>query len=338
MGASTGAGPESTASDPYVVSYLRLCELSYQLPATIRPAVARLPRLSPSGTWKCVWGPVLPPDQSNLVYVAAYYDDTGELDFAAVVIRGTDLGLDLWGLLVEIFEDLDVLEQEQFPWMPPTRRPLVAQGTLKGLSIIQGLRDGDGGPRLLPFVAALLQGSNAGSASLVVTGHSLGGCLTTVVAPWLQATLSQKGIANAVVPVTFAAPTAGNTAFADCCSSSLPAQRFFNSLDVVPLAWQSLELMKTIYEPHGVPVPEDVDLAITFDEDLMSAAQVSYAQPPTTDRELSGHFATSLRDWSDQAYKQHHPATYMKLLGGTSVAAAWPRARGRRWGPSALPP
>ena len=329
MNATTNAGPEPAASDPYVVSYLRLCELSYKPPGTIRQAVAGLRRLGPRGTWKCVWGPAMPPDQSNLAYAAAYYDDTGELDFAAVVIRGTDLHLDLWGLLVELFEDLDVLDQEPFPWMPPTSGSLVAQGTLDGLSIIQKLRDGDGGPRLLPFLAEFLDESQAGTAPLVVTGHSLGGCLATVVAPWLQAALSQKGVANAVVPVTFAAPTAGNTAFADRYSSSLPSQRFFNSLDIVPLAWQSLESMKTIYDPDGVPVPEDIDLAITFYEGLMSAARVSYAQPPTNDRELAGQFVTSLTSWSDQAYKQHHPSTYMKLLGGTSAAPAWPRARVR---------
>jgi len=312
-------------TDPDVISYLKLCQLSYQPPKVIPKAVAALPPLGPGGSWQCVWGPAQSPDQSNLAYVAAYYKSPGVPVFAAVAIRGTDIAVDAWGVIVQMWEDLDVLDPVPFPWMPASSGALVAQGTLDGLGAIQQLTDG--GRRLLPFLTAFLGEPQNQQARLVVTGHSLGGCLTTVAAPWLHVSLSQLGIDNAIVPVTFAAPTAGNPAFAAHYFSSLPASlRYFNSLDIVPLAWGKIEATKTIYDPYGLPTPELVDITVDAAVDMMALLGITYGQPGQ-DCELSGQFAPSPPSWYDEAYKQHHTTTYMALLGGTSVAAEWPRPR-----------
>jgi triacylglycerol lipase len=314
-------------TDPHVVSYLQLCQISYLPASTIRRAVKALPRAALETRWECVWGPAQPVDQSNLAYVAAYYELPDVPELVVVVIRGTDVAVDAWGVIVEMWEDLDVLEQVAFPWMPMSSEAFVAQGTMDGLGVIQQLTDG--GRRLLPFLAEFLGEPRNREARLVVTGHSLGGCLTTVVAPWLQATLSQRGVDNAIVPVTFAAPTAGNRAFANHYSSSFPSSlRYANSLDVVPLAWEQLDAIKTIYDPDGLPAPELVDIAIDAYRYLMEAAGVGYLQP-ANDRELTGRFAPSPPSWYDEVSKQHHTTTYMSLLGGTSVAAEWPRPRVR---------
>ena len=76
-----------------------------------------------------------------------------------------------------------------------------------------------------------------------------------------------------------------------------------------------------------MPTPGDefarlVDIMV----DLMENLIITYAQPGQ-DCKLSGHFAPSPPTWYDEAYKQHHTTTYMKLLGGTSVAAEWPPPR-----------
>ena len=97
-------------TDPDVISYLQLCQLSYQPPKVIPKAVAALPPLGPGGSWQCVWGPAHSPDQSNLAYVAAYYDSPGVPVFAAVAIRGTDIAVDAWGVIVQMWEDFDVLD------------------------------------------------------------------------------------------------------------------------------------------------------------------------------------------------------------------------------------
>jgi triacylglycerol lipase len=311
-------------TDPQVISYLRLCQLSYQPPKVIPTAVAAL---HPKGSWKCVWGPAQSSDQANLAYVAAHYESPGVPAFAAVAIRGTDVLVDAWGIIVQMWEDLDVLDPTPFPWMPASSGALVAQGTLDGLSAIQQLTDG--GQRLLPFLTAFFGEPQNQQAQLVVTGHSLGGCLTTVVAPWLQVSLSAQGVDNAIVPVTFAAPTAGSSGFAGQFFSTFPSSlRYFNSLDIVPLAWESLDAVKTIYDSDGLSAPELVDITIDAAIELMDWCGVAYAQPGQ-DCKLTGTFAPSPTSWYDEAYTQHHTTTYMKLLGGTSVAAEWPRPRVR---------
>ena len=312
-------------TDPYVVSYLQLCQLSYLPPKAIRKAVAALPKPSPAGSWECVWGPAQSSDHANVAYVAAYSESSGVPAFAAVVIRGTDLAVDAWGVLRQMWEDLDVLDPQPFPWMPANSGALVAQGTLDGLSTVQQLTYG--GQRLLPFLVEFLDEDENREARLVVTGHSLGGCLTTVVAPWLRSSLSHRGIDNEIVPVTFAAPTAGNPAFADSFSSSFPSSlRYFNSLDIVPLAWQSLDTVKTFYDSDGLPAPEVVDAALDLAVYTIALLRVTYAQP-RRDCELTGRFAPSPPTWYDEAYKQHHTTTYMSLLGGTSAFAERPRPR-----------
>jgi triacylglycerol lipase len=308
-------------TDPYVISYLQLCQLSYQPPAVIPKAVKALPPLPSGGTWECVWGPAQSPDQSNLVYVGAYYETPGVPELVAVTIRGTDIAVGPWGVVKQMWEDLDVLDPEPFAWMPASSGALVAQGTLDGLSAVRQLTSG--GQRLLAFLTAFLGDSQNQQARLVVTGHSLGGCLTTVVTPWLHVSLSGQGISKAIVPVTFAAPTAGNPGFAACFDSTFPSSlRYFNSLDIVPVAWQSLAAIKTIYKPDGLDTPDWVDITV----DLMDKLITAYDQPGQ-DRKLSGHFVPSPPTWYDEAYKQHHTTTYMSLLGGKSVAAEWPPPR-----------
>jgi triacylglycerol lipase len=309
-------------TDPYVIRYLQLCQLSYQPPAVIPKAVAALEPPAPMGNWQCVWGPAQSTDQSNLAFVAAYYPTLGVPELVVVAIRGTDVAVDAWGVIKQMWEDLDVLDPEPFPWLPGcSGAPLVAQGTLDGLSAVRLLTYG--GQRLLAFLTAFLGESQNQQARLVVTGHSLGGCLTTVVAPWLHVSLSGQGISKAILPATFAAPTAGNPDFATCFDSTFPSSlRYFNSLDIVPLAWESLAAIKTIYKPDGLDTPDWVDVMV----DLMEGLVPTYDQPGQ-DHKLDGHFAPSPPTWYDEAYKQHHTTTYMKLLGGKSVAAEWPPPR-----------
>lgn len=311
-------------TDPHVISYLQLCQLSYMPPKAIPKAVEK--RLtSPSGRWECVWGPAQSSEHANLAYVAVYSEASGAPALAALVIRGTDLAVDAWGVVRQMWDDLDVLDPVPFPWMPPSDEALVAQGTLDGLHAVQQLTHG--GQRLLPFLAEFLGEDQNRQARLVVTGHSLGGCLTTVVAPWLQASLSRQGITKAILPVTFAAPTAGNPDFADAFSSSFRASlRYFNDLDIVPLAWQGLGTIETIYDSHGLDTPELVHLLVDAFVAMMDHLGVTYGQPGQN-CQLHGAFAPSPPTWVDEVYKQHHTTTYMKLLGGESVYAEWPRPR-----------
>jgi triacylglycerol lipase len=309
----------SFPTDPFAVAYLQLCQVSYLDLSVIPSSVAALPPLDPGGSWQCIWGPAQNSDESNLVFVAEYTMAAGMPPvFAAVVTRGTDVDVnDWWGILVQIWEDLDVTSQVSMPW-DLSNPALIASGTVDGLEDVQSLLSG--GQTLLDFLVSYLGDTANANPVLVTTGHSLGGCLTSVIAPWLKTLLASR-LSNfiPIVPATFAAPTAGDANFAQYFQSSFSyALRVFNSLDIAPFAWGDINVVDDIYTPCGIDVPDLVYATAAGWNDLMWLAGVSYAQPATNQVPLEGACSGGT-DWYDEGMHQHHTTTYMTLLGGTSV-------------------
>ena len=176
--------------------------------------------------WHVVWGPALNADRSNLAY-AAQHSETGQL---AVSIRGSDFPF--W---LNWIEDLAVIRLVPYDQFVPTASETVqiAFGTAIGLRQVLGMRDGT--TSLETFLTAAPQGT-----PILITGHSLGGCLASALAPCVA---NWIGSAASISVYTIAAPSPGNAEFADyynalftLLSGHSTAFRFYNSLDVVPNA------------------------------------------------------------------------------------------------------
>jgi triacylglycerol lipase len=207
-------------ANPLAVAMLQLCQISYDA-SGIRKAIGNLPPFpGVPGKWYPLWGPAWNLIDSNLAFVAGYYRDGASSPlFTAVVTRGTDV--DIWdplGILWQVWEDLDPENPVPLPW--PNNEPdaWIAGGTADGLGVIQSVTWN--GSQLKDWLTNFLAQPGNSSTFLIVTGHSLGGCLTSVVAPWLKATLPK---APAMLPMTFAAPSAGNAAFAGAFTRMFPA-------------------------------------------------------------------------------------------------------------------
>jgi triacylglycerol lipase len=315
------AGEDATlpTPDPLTMATLQLCSISYARDITTIPAlIAAMPPIIKNGRWMRLWGPVQSKSQSNLAFVAGSLNQAGGVESICVTIRGTDiyLGEDIWGILQQIWQDIDGTSQVRLPWLPQRSPVRIAQGTMDGLNHIIGLTDSKG-VSLWDYLKKFLGTPAYSNIKTVVTGHSLGGCLASVVAPWIESIrpVSYKGI---IQPITFAAPTAGNNDFATYYSTTFTtARRFQNTLDIIPLALQDLLDIGFIYRSYGLDTPDIVWTGITGMEFWLLYYKMTYMQPAAGTQELTGVFLEVPEwDWYDEALFQHHPATYRGLLLG----------------------
>jgi hypothetical protein len=278
--------------------------------------------------WSVAWGPALDQDRSNMMYVAA--NTAG--DHVAVSVRGTDWSF--WLDWVEDFDNFLPLTPYSAFGVPVGPSVKIAQGTGDGVSILLALNDGTSDLR--SFITTKAQ-----TAQILVTGHSLGGCLAAALAPCIA---TWRGSAANMSVYTFAAPSPGNAEFSDYYNGLFQAPqpapastafRFYNSFDVVPNGWASLSTVETYYPPL-LPCPSDIKDVINF---AVGKVGSEYAQLGTaTDGsavELPGSFLdpfdleSTIAEFTPigdtlfllEAAQQHHPTTYQKLLNAPPIGA-----------------
>lgn len=270
------ARQQAIGTDYYALGYLALCIASYsdaggteeEIKAAIAANVPSLGQIgNVPGKWTLDWGPAITTSilswKANLLFAASYRDPSTDLPiFSAVVIRGTDISAGFLGVLKQLHEDLEPGCQLVWPdgsggcaseQQSSSSTQYIARGTFHGfqsLLALQGLNQSTQQTQTLgDFLAAFVPAYSTSSAPLplIVTGHSLGGCQTSPVARWIH---SQSWIDSGVVvvPHSFAAPTAGNEAFANAYLQELPnARRWYNSYDIVPMAFDQLATMDDLW-------------------------------------------------------------------------------------------
>jgi triacylglycerol lipase len=281
-------------SDFFALCYLMLANLAYADEDNAQKAIQQITNLLPTmpvpqatvaGKWRLAWGPqAVLNDNSNLMYGAEFSDSVSGLPvFAAVVIRGTDTQANPSGVITQLVEDLDVENQVVFPSGNQVGSK-IAQGTQACLNILTGFTDSSN-----RTIDQYLNGFVAENprAPVVVTGHSLGGCQTTVMALYLSGKLPGG---TSIVPTSFAAPTAGNPAFIQLYEQTFPfCPRWFNTLDLVPMAFAGFNGIKQLWSQCGRPAPQAVKLVLDGFVLLLRTLGVGYAQQSSTNsRSLAG--------------------------------------------------
>jgi hypothetical protein len=338
--------------------------VSIDLPASVvglpdppAPAGFAQPAAGTWGRWQVDWGPVVSADNANLMYVASYREAASGLPvFTAVAIRGTDTSEKgtLLGLLQEIVEDLDV--RHLVPWTDAAgdvASPCVPRATAQDLAIAQGTCEGL--KRLRQFTASASMPESVNGVDvlgyvrwhaaaypglpIVVTGHSLGACQTTVMAAFLADALAAAGVAATIVPHAFAPPTAGTRRFAAKYDAQFPTGHFWwNTLDIVPNAFEvvpnaddrtpSMTRMHQFWGGYGGPPINDAEKlaidAFVFDEH-------AFAQPTTNRHTLVGSVVAPnpqlcANSWLNQLETQHLPPCYHYLIATqmAGVVAPYP--------------
>ena len=293
------------------IEYAELAKLIYSSnDSDIREQLEKMPG------WSCSWGPCESHDQANKAMVAKHEDESGNLLELVVALRGTQFHSE--GKARQIIEDLSIRTQVKYPYCTDPKA-LIAKGTNEALEHIVTLAS-DGEDIASHLLQMLGKAKEPEKVTIGITGHSLGGCLVTVVAPWLYHALTKKlDSVPSILPCSFAAPTAGNKEFAKFFQNLFPnALRVCNSLDIAPLAFapEGLAAMENLYSPT-IDIPGDIKLLIEYTrkEQLHTDPPPFFYAQPGDATILQGklmpekHFA-----WTNEGLHQHRMVTYIELL------------------------
>ncbi|MCX4960165.1 lipase family protein [Streptomyces virginiae] len=268
--------------------------------------------LATQGTWVLSWLGVS-PGNANMAYLARNTDGSNSF---AVVIRGTV------GSVTDLMEDLDVGTVVPFSLVGMPSPVSVSKGAMKAFTEVVTMSTA--GVTLGQALATAL-GRAQPNPTVYVTGHSLGGCIATMVAPYLQ-TLTWPGGKPNFELHTFAAPTAGGADFAAYVDSLVwqANERHYNTYDMVPQAWNNFEETKQWYPGPG-PAQDDDVKAVMSTLAALPGPNV-YAQPGKDDALNTGYdpvdpnvVKQSLQDFMGQVAFQHANSTYLYLLGAPDV-------------------
>jgi Lipase (class 3) len=244
--------------------------------------------------WKIVWGPVAYSSDTSGPTVRAdntmgcYYSASQNL--FVVAVAGTDSGSAFdW-----LDEDFDVLTQVTWTTAGGTGSGNISAGANEGLQILLAMTDASGS-KMLTALAQWITNNKVSSATIAVTGHSLGGALAPVLALYMsdnQSTLTLGGQSLAVY--ASAGPTPGDSGFASTYATAinngdLTYSSVYNTLDVVPLAWavSDLATIPTLYGTNIPPAKSDSP-ADAFMGSLISGVVMAMSNQSVSYTQVSG--------------------------------------------------
>jgi len=210
------------------------------------------------GSWSIVWGPVVWEEGLELVggnamFVAKGTDAAGN-DVYVVAVAATN-----FNSLYDVFtEDGDVtLTPWTYPLPSGATVPNVTTGTMDGVENLLGMSDRSGGS-LQTYLGTVA----STSATLVFTGHSLGGALSPALALALFADTMDTSDWGAVYLYPTAGPSVGDANYFLLWNSVFPVvqdasgetwnQLVWNTQDVVPQAWALLGQINTLYPSSDI--------------------------------------------------------------------------------------
>lgn len=276
-----------------------------------------------------VWCPDLPWGD-NLCYVA--FDGTDYI----VAIRGSVLDFS-WVAFDNWFrEDFNVFEQVSWPYVSDSSA-MIAQGAMDGFNELMGLVDSDSG-QPVSLMDFLLGAIGDGQTGLWITGHSLGGNLATVLAPYIAYTFqAQYGSTPPMSVSTYAAPAAGNQAFANCFDGlfgNSSWRYYFDPGDIVPCFPVPLTIydMSYWYNPQPsapslvvydkitlqdaiVGIGASIGLSEVYNDSYYCQTnQTSGSIPLTSPCTATGN---TIDHWFDLAACNHSKCSYLQALGFT---------------------
>ena len=226
--------------------------------------------------WATVWGPIVYAKNTSGASVIAdnamgcYYSPSQNLFIIPIAATNPISSYD-W-----MSEDFAVHTQVEWSSVSPgapANSGKISGATQTGILTLLNLLKDNNGNTLIQALSSYISSNNIKGAKVAVAGHSLAGALSPCFALYLYENRSQWDPSNSQHMAAYptAGPTPGDSDFASYYQGLITANgieyaSLYNSLDVVPLAWQStdIETIPNIYDASNKPVdtPNDEFMGI----------------------------------------------------------------------------
>jgi Lipase (class 3) len=254
----------------------------------------------------------------------------------ALIIRGSVIEFSNEGFQNFILQDFNIFTIKKWEYADTVKEAYISRGTYIGFINLLQLKDTATGLTIKGFIEQKIPAG----ASMVITGHSLGGNLAYPLAGYLKKELPAGKKENLQI-ITFGATAAGNAAFVQDLEDKFPdGERYATDKDIAPVfpdTEKISELAKIIgldsvlqvgkLNINGISTNIDAGKLLDIASDILEKTNVinktnKYVQSQKhlrllTDKELSiSPTPLSATAIFDKAYQFHKIDMYAELLGG----------------------
>ncbi len=158
----------------------------------------------------------------------------------SLVIRGSVMEINETGFQNFILQDFNIFNMQKWEYTDSVKEAYISDGMKIGFNNLLQLKDTATQLGIVNFINNQIPSN----ASLVISGHSLGGNLATVMACYLKAKLTHN-VKNNMQLITFGAPAAGNNDFVIDLENKFPnAERYAIDKDIA-CSFPDLSAIKT---------------------------------------------------------------------------------------------
>jgi hypothetical protein len=165
----------------------------------------------------------------------------------ALVIRGSVIEFSNEGFQNFILQDFNIFRMKPWNYADTVKEAHISLGAWTGFQNLLRLKDTRSGLTIKEFIEQKIPAH----ASIVITGHSLGGNLAYPMAGYLKKEIKKEQQKNLQL-ITFGAPAAGNAAFVKDLEGKFPeGERYAAKLDIAP-AFPDLERISELAKLTGL--------------------------------------------------------------------------------------